>query len=219
MKYWAIVPLSILYNGSCGYLVASAFAIWYTLCMWTKYTVSAPISQEEYQKVYVLLSAAIPPEKRREYSIQRALLQHSAYTLYSYGAGNAVEAMLAAWEFSHLRYVEHFAVKEALRNQGLGTRLLQAYMQQSDLPVILESEEPGASAMAERRLAFFSRCGFHTNTEAYSQPPRSKGMPWVSAQLLSWPAPLNEADFSDCRVLLYREVYGLSSHSLAKYNK
>lgn len=189
--------------------------ICYTCRMWQKYTNVSPIPEELYQKAYSLLEAAIPPEERREEAVQRALLKHSAYTLYAHMRQDEPLAMMAAWEFADFRYIEHFAVDTAARGQGIGGRLLEAYLALDQRPVALEVELPGTSAFAARRIGFYERHGLHLNDVAYSQPPLRKGFPWVPMRIMSWPSALDATGFEAVRLLLYREVYGLSPHSLA----
>lgn len=193
--------------------------ICYTCPMWRKYTSDSPIPEELYKKVYALLSASIPPVERREEAVQHALLKHSAYTLYTYMQQGVLFAMLAAWEFPNHRYIEHFAVAEAARGQGIGGELLRAYLDLDARPLVLEVELPEASPLAARRIGFYERHGLHLNTFEYGQPPLRKDAPWVPLQLMSWPGALDQAGFDAVRLLLYREVYGLSSYSLEEAGK
>lgn len=199
--------------------VALIYAICYTCPMWQKYTSSTPIVEDLYKKVYTLLSDSIPPEERREEAVQRALLKHSVYTLYTYSSQGELFAMLAAWEFPEYRYIEHFAVAEAARGQGIGGKLLQAYLALDARPVLLEVELASASGNAARRIGFYERHGLHLNDIEYDQPPLRKGSPWVPLRLMSWPDALDQHGFEEARLLLYREVYGLSSYGLVEVGK
>lgn len=184
--------------------------------MWERYDNQNPVPAGLHRSAHELLVAAIPALERREDSVQRALLGHSAYAFYVYRAGEAADAMLAAWEFGAVRYIEHFAVSGQLRGGGLGSRLLQAYLARSSLPALLEAEPAGSSSEAGRRIQFYQRNGFHINNDfKYSQPPLRRNAPWIPLQLMSWPQPITRQQYEDVRVLLYREVYGLSSVSLA----
>ena len=60
--------------------------------------------------------------------------------------------------------------------------------------------------MAERRLGFYARCGFHRDPLPYLQPPYREGDAPTPLCLLSYPRPLNDAEAVAAQ--LYREVYG-----------
>jgi ribosomal protein S18 acetylase RimI-like enzyme len=200
-----------LYNASRALLVARAQSIWYTWRMWYKYSLKNPISPEIFQQVFRLLCASIPPEERREESVQRALLQHSAYILYVYTEAESLLGMLAAWEFENVRFIEHFAVDEKARGKGLGGALLQSYVALDDRPVMLETEPGARSPMAQRRIRFYERAGFQLNAYAYEQPPMRKNDGWLPLRIMSWPDALDKEMFEELRYMIYREVYGLSS--------
>ncbi len=69
---------------------------------------------------------------------------------------------ISYWQFDTFAYIEHFAVNPAARGGGIGACALQEFRAMSGLPVVLEVERPGSNDMADRRIAFYRRNGFHT---------------------------------------------------------
>lgn len=175
--------------------------------MWTKYTKENPIPDGCFDQVYALLEEAFPENERRDKARQRALLDGDAYALYVTEREGSVVALIGAWEFETVRFLEHIAVGAALRGQGVGGKILQDYMAMAELPVVLEVEEPGASPFALRRIGMYERNGYHLNVYPYAQPPLNAGDPYTPMHLMSWPVPLEEERFLAVKEFLYKEVY------------
>lgn len=183
--------------------------------MWTHYSKKNPVPAAVYQEIFKLLCEAIPDKKRRDSAAQRSLVLHSSYNLYVW-QDNGVVAVMATWEYPNIRFIEHFVVAAGARGKGLGTQMLNDYLKKSEIPVVLETELAESSAMAARRLAFYKRNGFLESSIAYQQPPLQKGAHWLSMELMSWPQKVDGEEFMTVCKLLYREVYGLSSFSIAE---
>lgn len=183
--------------------------------MWNVYDTNVPISKTCFDEVYELLCASLPKEERRQKAAQWALTRIPAYRLYVH-VQERVVAFLAAWEFESLRFIEHFAVSPALRGQGMGGKLLNAYVSLVKLPVVLEVEPPARSPVAARRVGFYERHGFHLNTNSYHQPPLNAGDPSIPLMLMSLPTSLEqEGCFEKVRGLLYKNVYQLNDAQYA----
>ncbi len=88
-----------------------------------------------------------------------------------------MQAFLALWELGDMAYIEHFAVDPDCRNGGLGGKILQKVIEDTDMRICLEVELP-ETEMAARRIGFYERNGFYYNDYFYMQPPIQKdGMP------------------------------------------
>lgn len=178
--------------------------------MWTKYTSNNRIPGERFDLAYALLSASLPKEELRAYDDQLALFAHPAYALYVHGEEPSVTAVLAAYELDDIRFVEHLAVDSSLRGQGMGGKLMDAYIAQSGTQVALEVEPFGHSPMAGRRIGFYERHGLSLNAQPYFQPPLHAGDAPLRLSLMTTGGVLDEARFNAVRMRLYRDVYRLS---------
>ncbi len=78
-------------------------------------------------------------------------------------------ALLCYWHFDRFVYVEYLAVNPAIRSSGLGSRLMQEFLDNIALPVVLEVEPP-VSPLTERRIGFYQRLGFRLLPDNYIQP-------------------------------------------------
>ena len=164
--------------------------------------------EEGFSLVFPLLEQAFPPAERRTEKGQRELLhRHSySYRILEDEKGSFL-GFLAVWDLGKFRFVEHFAVNEKARGKGIGGKALQMWMQESSTPVVLEVEPPETET-AQRRIGFYQRMGMCLNHFPYLQPAMQEGQPPIPLQIMSWPKPISQEDFSPWQQILYREVYG-----------
>ncbi|MBR1631017.1 MAG: GNAT family N-acetyltransferase [Paludibacteraceae bacterium] len=91
-------------------------------------------------------------------------------------AAAAFCGFLNYWDFSsRYVYIEHFAMRPLLRNQGLGGEALRQMQRQHSRPLVLEAELP-TDDLTRRRVAFYERHGLRLLRSDYIQPPfRERG--------------------------------------------
>ena len=105
--------------------------------------------------------------------------------------------------------MEHFAIHEDLRNNGLGGQAMKIFLKDMNRPVVLEVEMPLIKGdITHRRIAFYRRQGFSLRRLPYKQPPYREGDKWLPMKLMSTgPAkkwlPMTEL----VRDTIYHEVY------------
>lgn len=163
---------------------------------------------QEFDEVYKLMEAAFPDTEIRTREGQQALLVYPNYRIdVERDADGQMLGFLASWNWSAFRFVEHIAVNAVIRGGGIGKKMLTTYMYNDTKPIVLEVEPPNTSEDAERRIAFYERCGFHLNLFPYAQPPLREGQPMLPLNIMSFPGPLTEDVFSSYKSLLYAEVY------------
>lgn len=175
--------------------------------------------QKRFDHVFEIMKQSFPEAEYREYSEQKKLLTNSCYRLLTEeNEQNEVIGFLAGWEFKSFRYVEHLAVSPNIRGGGIGRRLMERFMNQSDKPVILEVELPD-DELKRRRIGFYKRLGFCLGDLSYIQPPlRAVRQHTLSLQIMSYPAKLSPTQFEMVRKLLYKKVYGSPSAYTHAYN-
>lgn len=165
------------------------------------------MQNKQFNEVFTIMEVSFPECEKRTYDGQRALLTNPNYRLITETDINGtIIAFLATWEFPMFRFVEHIAVDKSIRGGGIGGKMIKAYLEQSHKPVILEVEPPIAD-IAKRRIGFYERLGFRLNPFDYVQPPLREGQADLPLLIMSYPKPLTEAKFRQCREVLYTEVY------------
>ena len=152
-----------------------------------------------------LFEEAFPEQERPPFS---SLRQRDAGKFHFLVAENGDEpvGILTYWTFDELVYVEHFAIDEELRNQGLGKAVFLNFLSQQTEQVVLEVELPNTEE-ADHRVEFYASMGFFQNPQNYVQPSYHHDGRTVPMIIMS-KYELDDDEFSEIRDLLHREVYG-----------
>ena len=154
-----------------------------------------------------LFEEAFPEQERPPFS---SLRHRDAGKFHFLVAENGDEpvGILTYWTFEDLVYIEHFAIDEELRNQGLGKAAFLNFLSQQQEQVVLEIELPNTEE-ADHRLEFYASMGFFQNPQPYEQPSYHNDGRTVPMILMS-KYELDDDEFCEIRDLLYREVYGVN---------
>ncbi|TXK86120.1 GNAT family N-acetyltransferase [Paenibacillus sp. N3.4] len=165
------------------------------------------MDERQFNEIFAIMKSSFPDSEMRTYAGQQALLSNPYYHLITQMDDNEnIIAFLAAWEFPLFRFVEHIAVNPTIRGGGIGGKLVNAYIGESQKPVLLEVEPP-VIELAQRRVGFYERLGFHLNFFEYVQPPLQEGQEDLSLNIMSYPQALTESEFGLYKGTLYTEVY------------
>lgn len=150
------------------------------------------------------------PEERRSWKSIMELTddRSSPFNLTVILRDGMTAGFITWWRLGGARYVEHFAIIPAMRGGGLGGEAIRNFVAADPMPVILEVEPSGSNDMADRRIAFYERCGFtgHRDFE-YIQPPYSPGLPEVPLMLMT---SGKGVDLGTTAGEIRRRVYGVS---------
>lgn len=165
-----------------------------------------PLRKQDFDAFYRILQESFPPQELRSRQEHLRLLDRQGYQVYACYAGQHLLAFLTVWEHPQLAFVEHFAVAQSHRNQGLGGRLLGQLQERLGKRLCLEAELP-ETEIACRRLGFYQRNGFYVNRFPYEQPPLEPWKAPVPLHLLTTDACLTQAEFAQVRHWLYTVVY------------
>lgn len=164
------------------------------------------LDAKKFDTVYALLEESFPPDERRTYEGQKALLKNAGYTAYTYEEDGEILAAMLTWNLESTLFLEHFAVFPKYRGRGLGARLLSLLSEKAKKRICLEVEPP-ETEIARRRIAFYERSGFSLNPYPYMQPPLSEGKQPVSLQIMTTEGPLGAESFLHIKKELYEKVY------------
>ncbi len=123
-----------------------------------------------------IFDVSFPFEERRERDDWRGAFRDPLCEARIYGDDeNSARAILVVWNFGHCRYVEYFATAPRERGNGLGGKILDAFVAEAPgVPVVLEIEPP-EDTLTRRRLGFYERHGFVRNAGAHFHPPYHAG--------------------------------------------
>ena len=154
-----------------------------------------------------LFEEAFPEQERPPFSTLRHRDAGKFHFLVAENGDDPV-GILTYWTFEDLVYIEHFAIAEELRNQGIGKATFLYFLSQQTDQVVLEVELPNTEE-ADHRVEFYASMGFFQNPQEYMQPPYREGDKEVPMIIMS-KYELDDDEFCEIRDLLYREVYGVN---------
>ncbi len=161
-------------------------------------------TSEYFEFAKNLFENAFPVEERPDFEI----LQERNPNLFHFHIityhGKPI-GILSYWDFEDFIYIEHFAISDIVRNQGLGKEILTQFLT-SHLKQIVMEVEPPIQEMARRRIGFYKRLGFLDNEFEYQQPPYRGNLEFLSMKILSR-QPLTKQDFEHVKHMIYTNVY------------
>lgn len=153
---------------------------------------------------------AFPPNERRDFELTKLLIvTDSAFNLYTFTQDDVYVGFITTWQFADFLYVEHFAIDNARRSGGIGSKALMLLIEETELPILLEVELP-LDEMAKRRIQFYERLEFKFHNYPYQQPPYSEGKEWVELRFMTRNKQNIALDFDEAKACLYRYVYRVS---------
>jgi ribosomal protein S18 acetylase RimI-like enzyme len=159
----------------------------------------------DFKEVWDIYVEAFPKDEQRPLAKQVKLFGNPIYKFYAVYEDNLV-GLIACWNLNEILFIEHLAVKKDLRNRGIGTRILRAFLADAD-KAVLESYRP-KTELAKRRVRFYDRLGFKMNTFDYIQPAYDPSQKPVPMYLVSYPETLDEEEYVTIRNSIHKEVYG-----------
>lgn len=173
------------------------------------------IDIRNFDQMYELMDKSFPPDEHRPYEEQKSLFHKQLYKVYGLyssdlSKGKKLQGFLATWNFNEIVFVEHFAVDSSMRNQGVGSKMIQELKRLTDARLCLEVEPP-ETELTKRRIAFYERNGFIYHDFAYMQPALSKGQNAIPLKIMTTGDKLDEAEFEQIKELLYNRVYEIKT--------
>lgn len=110
------------------------------------------------------------------------------------------------WNLPHFIFIEHFAILPENRDKSLGLQTMNLFLEQAQLPIILEVEPP-ETEIQKRRIAFYERLGFHLWTSEYVQPPYRSDFEGIPMQLMCYGKLSEIKKYKHVRTQIYKSVY------------
>lgn len=156
------------------------------------------------KRIYAHMKESFPREELREYEdFYKVFNEEKNYAVYFLYEGAEEVGFIAVWSFPFFAFIEHFAVYPAFRGKNYGSVALEE-MKRRYSCLLLEIELP-TEEIQIKRLRFYLRAGFQENGFYYEQPPYRKDGKPVPMKILSYPAPVSDAQ--ETVSVLYSAVY------------
>jgi N-acetylglutamate synthase-like GNAT family acetyltransferase len=172
--------------------------------------------KSSFGKAWIIYEDSFPKNEKRDILHQNKLMHKNEYYFFSVSEKKQVIGLIAVWNLGTFSFIEHLAIKNDLRNKGIGSKLIKKYLDSKNNPVILETEYVNTSAIAKKRIRFWKKSGFILNKYDYIQPPYSKDKSKVPMLIMSYPHAINQKEFNKIRKKIHLKVYGLKQPLIKK---
>ena len=163
----------------------------------------------DFDRIYEIMENSFPPDERRTYDDQKALLNNPKYTVYTFCEQDDILAFMAIWDLDSVAFIEHFAVRRDMRGRNIGSDMLSEIKKILFIPICLEVELPN-NDIARRRIEFYKINGMFLNKYDYIQPSMARGREAVELMIMTSKGVIDWDEFQNIRNLLYTYVYDLS---------
>lgn len=161
---------------------------------------------DEFEEIWKIYLDAFPAEERRDIESQEQILKNPSYRLQPLHHNGKVIGFAALWVLKQFVFIEHLAIKKSMRGRGHGSHVIENLT--TKYPRIVLEVEPPNTQSARQRIRFYRERGFHLNPYHHLQPPYQPGLQPVPLLLMTFPHPIDKAQFGRVRSILQSVVYG-----------
>ena len=147
-------------------------------------------SQDQYfADFWRIYTESFPLNERRTPEQQILIFPKPHYQTNAYIINNQIVGFIANWNDPEFIFIEHFAISSEFRSKKLGSTVLQQFIDDFKIPVILEIEMP-IDELTRRRLKFYELAGFIRNPHQHYMPPYHENDPPLEMEILTFPTQI-----------------------------
>ena len=173
--------------------------------------------KKDFEELFSLMSQAFPPEEYRPKEKQLAILDDPDYSVTVFKENNTINAFIAIWKLNGFNFAEHLAVSSNMRNRGIGSEFLKAFLEESTLPLVLEVENL-TDSLALRRIGFYQRLGFILTDICYDQPNFHTTNKVIPLRIMYHPNG-KQVDVGGIKKEIFEKVYKKATPTEEKYEQ
>ena len=165
------------------------------------------VSDPYFSNLFNLYSLAFPPIERRTWAgLEYELNYEKKFSVHALTRNEVFVGLFNYWTFDRFVYIEHLAINSKLRSMGIGSEAMKMFMNQTELPIVLEVEMPNNIA-ASRRIHFYEKLGFSILSHNYAQPPYEGSGFLMPELIMSNDIHFANSHFEKIKETLYNKVY------------
>lgn len=158
---------------------------------------------DDFQRLY---SAAFKSCDRRDPRQQALAFAMPGYRLEVLREDGQTLLFVSYYLFDDYFYLEHFAVDQSLRGQGVGARAMRELMARYPGKRLVLEVDPNPADGGERRIAFYERLGLVLNPEGIERVSFVKGGPPVFLRIMSAGRALTGEEFARLESDVYNVI-------------
>ena len=164
---------------------------------------------EEFDRFYQILSNNFPTKEIKEYNYMKDTFHAGLYQVLTLKDNDQIVGIMSFYQHDDFRFIDYFAIYCSLKGKGMGSKMLQYFINLDDKMVILEVEHP-EDEQSKRRIAFYQRNGLYINDQfEYFVPPVRNLKHRLYFHLMSSKRKINNIEFEKYYPQILKMVYGI----------
>lgn len=164
---------------------------------------------EEFDRFYQILSNNFPTKEIKEYNYMKDTFHAGLYQVLTLKDNDQIVGIMSFYQHDDFRFIDYFAIDGSLKGKGMGSKMLQYFINLDDKMVILEVEHP-EDEQSKRRIAFYQRNGLYINDQfEYFVPPVRNLKHRLYFHLMSSKRKINNIEFEKYYPQILKMVYGI----------
>ncbi|OUP78319.1 GNAT family N-acetyltransferase [Erysipelatoclostridium sp. An173] len=164
---------------------------------------------EEFDRFYQILSNNFPTKEIKEYNYMKDTFHAGLYQVLTLKDNDQIVGIMSFYQHDDFRFIDYFAIDGSLKGKGMGSKMLQYFINLDDKMVILEVEHP-EDEQSKRRIAFYQRNGLYLNNQfEYFVPPVRNLKHRLYFHLMSSKRKINNIEFEKYYPQILKMVYGI----------
>lgn len=164
---------------------------------------------EEFDRFYQILSNNFPTKEIKEYNYMKDTFHAGLYQVLTLKDNDQIVGIMSFYQHDDFRFIDYFAIDGSLKGKGMGSKMLQYFINLDDKMVILEVEHP-EDEQSKRRIAFYQRNGLYLNNQfEYFVPPVRNLKHRLYFHLMSSKQKINNIEFEKYYPQILKMVYGI----------
>lgn len=164
---------------------------------------------EEFDRFYQILSNNFPTKEIKEYNYMKDTFYAGLYQVLTLKDNDQIVGIMSFYQHDDFRFIDYFAIDGSLKGKGMGSEMLQYFINLDDKMVILEVEHP-EDEQSKRRIAFYQRNGLYLNDQfEYFVPPVRNLKHRLYFHLMSSKRKINNIEFEKYYPQILKMVYGI----------
>ncbi len=163
----------------------------------------------DIKETYLFLQKAFDPSELRAYEWMKDIYDQKKFKIYGYINNNQLLGVITLWEFDDYNYIEHFAVDENYRGEGIGSQMIEDMKELCHKPIVLEVEEI-VDDTTRNRVHFYEKHEFQLSSYLFIQPPLRENVKDVPLIYMSYPTLLDNHMYDKIFAELKNKVYSRS---------
>lgn len=166
-------------------------------------------NSDEVRFVENLYVESFPKSERRPVKRMLDLYvnDNSPFTIIVAVENERLVGFFTYWDLKDFIFAEHFAISPEFRNGGFGRKVMDSFIKETTIPIILEVELP-TTILSERRIGFYQRIGFRLWEDIqYHQPAYNEEDGAIPMKLMTLGDIDLDKNLTEIRSKIYSVVY------------